>query len=364
MARAALSLGALQVTILKHSKILRRPVRVGFVGLTDCAPLVVAQEHGLFAQRGVHVELSREVGWATIRDKIVYGQLEAAHAPAGLLFAATAGLNTVPADCLTAMVLNLHGNAIVLSQRVAKTGATDGHKLREHIRRKRERLTFGVVYHWSSHHVLLRQWLRDHGIDPDRDVQVVIVPPSQVFANLRAGHLDGYCVGEPWASLAVANKAGFVVARSAELAPLHPEKVLMARADFAERAQHDHLAVVAALLEACAWCDAPENREELVRLLARPEYVNAPAEALRMSMCGRYDFGLGREEECPGFNLFSREDANAPAADKAAWVIDGLVRTGLATREQLPADLAARCFRADLHEQALALLSQTQTHAA
>jgi ABC-type nitrate/sulfonate/bicarbonate transport system substrate-binding protein len=353
-----------QASISKHSKILRRPVRVGFVGLTDCAPLVVAHERGLFARHGLHVELSREIGWATIRDKIVYGQLEAAHAPAGLLFAATMGLNTVPTFCLTAMVLNLHGNAIVLSQRVAKTGATDGHRLREHIRRKRERLTLGVVYHWSSHHVLLRQWLRDHGIDPDRDVQVVIVPPSQVFANLRAGHLDGYCVGEPWASLAVMNKAGFVVARSAEIAPLHPEKVLMARGDFAERAQHEHLALVAALLEACTWCDAPENQDELVTLLARPEYVNAPAEALRMSMGGRYDFGMGRVEECPGFNLFSRDDANVPTPERAGWVLDGLVRTGLGTRDQLPADLATRCFRADLHEQALSFFSQTQTHAA
>src|SRR5262245_19537952 len=177
----------------------------------------MAQELGLFAAHGLQVELSREIGWATIRDKILYGELDAAHAPAGLLFAAAAGLNSVPVDCLTAIVLNLHGNAIVLSQRLGRAGVRDGHQLREYLRRKRERLILGVVYQWSSHHVLLRQWLRDHGIDPERDVQVVIVPPSQVFANLRVGHLDGYCVGEPWASLAVMHRAGFVVARSAEI---------------------------------------------------------------------------------------------------------------------------------------------------
>jgi ABC-type nitrate/sulfonate/bicarbonate transport system substrate-binding protein len=348
----------------KDQKILRRPIRVGFVGLTDCAPLAVAKERGLFAARGLDVELSREIGWATIRDKIVYGELEAAHAPAGMLMAAAAGLNTVPAHCLTGLVLNLHGNAIVLSQRIAKAGATDGHKLREHLRRKRERLTLGVVYHWSSHHVLLRQWLRDHGINPDRDVQVVIVPPSQVYANLRAGHLDGYCVGEPWASLAVMQRAGFVAARSAELAPLHPEKVLMARGDFAERAQHDHVALIAALIEACAWCEAPENRDELVALLARPEYVNAPAEALRMSMCGRYDYGLGRVEDCPGFNIFARGEANVPTEEKAAWVMESFVRTGLAQREQFPADLRERCFRPDLYAQAQALVAESQTNAA
>lgn len=350
--------------ISKHSKILRRTLRLGFVGLTDCAPLIVAKEQGLYAKHGLQVQLTREIGWATIRDKIAYGELDAAHAPAGLLLAATAGLNTVPADCLTALVLNLQGNAIVLSQRLAKAGATDGHKLRERVRRKRDPLTFGVVYQWSSHHVLLRQWLRDHGIDPDQDVQLVIVPPSQVFANLRAGHLDGYCVGEPWASLAVMEGAGFVVARSAEIAPMHTEKVLMVRRDYATRSHDEHVALVAALIEACAWCDAPENRDELIALLARSEYVNAPAEALRMSMCGKYNFGLGRVEECPGSNIFAAGDANDPTPAKARWMLDSFVRTGLIERSQLPADLAEQCFRSDLYAEARTLLSVTQTNAA
>ena len=356
--------GQKHVGISKHSKILRRTLRLGFVGLTDCAPLVVAKERGLYAKYGLQVELTREIGWATIRDKILYGELEAAHAPAGLLLAASAGLNTVPAECLTALVLNLHGNAIVLSQRLAKVGATDGHRLRERVRRKRDPLTFGVVYQWSSHHVLLRQWLREHGIDADKEVQLVVVPPSQVFSNLRAGHLDGYCVGEPWASLAVMERAGFVVTRSAELAPLHPEKVLMVRQDFATRNHEEHLALVAALIEACNWCDAPENRDALVEMLARPNYVNAPAEALRMSMCGKYDFGLGRVEECPGFNLFAAGDANVPTLAKARWMIDSLVQSGLVERGRFPADLAEPSFRPDLYAEARALLSQSQTNPA
>jgi NitT/TauT family transport system ATP-binding protein len=122
--------------------------------------------------------------------------------------------------------------------------------------------------------------------------------------------------------------------------------------------------MVAALIEACAWCEAPENRDELVALLARPEYVNAPAEALRMSMCGRYDFGLDRVEDCPGFNIFARGDANEPTAEKAAWVLQGFIRAGLAEREQLPAGLATRCFRADLHAQARTLLTDSQITAA
>ena len=328
----------------------RQDLRLGYIGLNDCAPLVVAKELGFFEKQGLQVALTREVGWATIREKILFGDLDAAHAPAGMVIAATAGLGSIAEDCLTSLVLNLHGNAIVLSQRLHRIGVRDGHSLREHVRRKKEPLTFGVVYQWSSHHVLLRDWLRAHGIVPDGDIRIVIVPPSQVFSNLRAGNLDGYCVGEPWASLAVMNRSGWVVARSAELAPLHPEKVLMVRRAFAECAPEEHAALGAALLEACSFCDNPENREEIIQLLSRREYVGAPAEALRMSMGDTYDYGYGRVEACQGFNLFHRNDANMPTAEKAAWVIQGLLRTGLT--ESLPPNLASRCFRQDLFAKA------------
>ncbi len=336
----------------------RDSIRLGFVALSDCAPLVMAKELGLFARHGLNVELSREVGWATIRDKILYSELEAAHAPAGMVVAATCGLGSLATDCLTGMILNLHGNAITLSQRLWRAGVRDGHSLREYIARKQERLTFGTVYHWSSHTALLRNWLIQHGINPDRDVQLVIVPPSQVYANLRAKHLDGYCVGEPWNSLAVMGGSGFVVARSAELAPRHPEKVLMVRSYFAERFHDEHLALIAALLESCAWCDDPAHHEELASILARPQYVNAPAEALRMCMRGQFDYGNGRVEECPGANIFSRESANPPTEEKARWVLENFVRCKLVTgMDCFPPDVTARCFRADIHNEARALLS-------
>jgi ABC-type nitrate/sulfonate/bicarbonate transport system substrate-binding protein len=330
-------------------------IRLGFIALNDCAPLVVAQELGFFARHGLRVSLTREVGWATIREKVLFGELEGAHAPAGMVVAATCGLGSVAEDCLTGIVLNLHGNAIVLSQRLHRAGIRDGHTLREHVRRKREALTFGVVYQWSSHHVLLRQWLRSHGIAPDVDVRIVVVPPSQVLTNLRAGNLDGYCVGEPWASLAVVQKSGWVVARSAELAPSHPEKVLMVRRVYAERSHDEHLALIGALREACAFCDDPANREEMIPLLARREYVGTPVDALRMSMDSRYDFGHGRVEECAGFNVFSRDEANAPTSEKGRWVSDGLVQSGLVA--SLPAGIAEQCFRSDLYRAATSAIA-------
>ena len=226
----------------------RRKLRVGFVPLTDCAPLVMAHELGLFRKFGLDVALSRELGWATIRDKVIHGELEAAHAVAGMPVAATLGLGSVPCDCLTALVLNLHGNAITLSEELWKGGVRDGKTLRAEITRSRREkiLMFGVVHTFSSHNFLLRDWLTAAGIHPDRDVRIVVVPPPQMVANLQTGNLDGFCAGEPWNSVAVQSRAGWCVAASAELAPGHPEKVLMVRQDFAEQHDEQHLALVAA----------------------------------------------------------------------------------------------------------------------
>src|SRR5579859_135901 len=234
-----------------------KPLLLGFVPLTDCAPFVMARELGLFAKHGLHVVLKRELGWATIRDKIIYGELDAAHAVAGIGFAATFGLGSIPCPCVTGLVLNLHGNAITLSRELWESGVRDAKTMREAIVKSRGRkvFTLGAVFPFSSHNFLLRQWLAGGGIDPDRDVRIVVVPPPQMVANLEAGHLDGYCVGEPWNSVAVQSHAGWIAATSSELDSQHPEKVLMVRDDFAAKRSEEHVALVAALIEACEFCD-------------------------------------------------------------------------------------------------------------
>jgi ABC-type nitrate/sulfonate/bicarbonate transport system substrate-binding protein len=338
----------------------RRLIRLGFVALSDCAPIVMAHELGLFEKHGVNVELHREVGWATIRDKIVYGELEAAHAPAGLVVAASCGLGSVQTDCLTGLIISLNGNAITLSQDLWKKGVRDGSTFRQEIVRGRQLYTLAVVHPYSAHSILLRNWLRDHGIRPEQDIQIVVVPPAQVHANLKAGHLDGYCVGEPWNSLAVLSNHGWCVATSEELAPHHPEKVLMVRRDFAEAAEHEHLALIAALLEACRFCQRPENRERLLETLAQPEYVGAPILALRMSMAGTFDYGNGRIEKHSSFHIFAGAGANEPTADKADWVIRNLVSSGIIKDPALvPQDRAPEWFRTDLFAKASQLISTT-----
>lgn len=334
---------------------LNRPLRLGFVALADCAPLAVAKELGLFEAHGLDVELNREVGWATIRDKIIYGELDAAQAPAGLLVAANCGLGSIQAECLTGLVLNLHGNAITLSENLWKSGVRDGASLAAEIARGRHKYTFGVVHSFSSHHILLRTWLRAHRIDPVHDVSIVVVPPAQMHANLKAGNLDGYCVGEPWNSVAVMAKTGWCVATSAELAPGHLEKVLMVRSDFSERPEH--LALIAALMEACRICDQPEYRDQMIDILAQPKYVGTTRESIRRGISGLFDYGHGRMEKDQDFHIFSGGGANRPTLERAQWLIRGLHSTGIISDpSQAPITKASEWFRTDIFQAAVQLL--------
>ncbi len=335
------------------------PLHLGFVALADSAPLIMAQELGLFTKYGLNVVLHREVGWATIRDKIVYGELHAAQAPAGLVVASSCGLGTVQVDCLTGLVLNLNGNAITLSQALWNRGVRDGRTLREEIVSSRQLLTFGVVHPFSSHNVLLRHWLRTHSIDPERDVRIVVVPPPQLHGNLKAGQLDGYCVGEPWNSMAILARTGWCAAISAELAPEHPEKVLMVTRAFAEKSEEQHLALIAALTEGCRFCEKPENRERIMETLAKPRNVGASIQALRMSLGSTFDFGNGRLEKVSNFHIFAQGNANEPTEARAHWVVNGIKDCGLADDDSLPEEKITEWFRTDIYQQASGRLRRT-----
>jgi ABC-type nitrate/sulfonate/bicarbonate transport system substrate-binding protein len=336
----------------------RPALRLGFVPLTDCAPLVMARELGLFKNYGLRVELSRELGWATIRDKIIHRELDAAHALAAMPVAATLGLGSIACDCLTALVLNLNGNGITLSNELWHKGVRNGVTLRDEIKRApRDKVyTFGVVFPFSSHRHLLRRWLMRHGVDAERDVRIVVVPPPQMVANLKAGHLDGFCAGEPWNSVAVQAEAGWCVATSAELDPHHPEKVLMVRRDFAESRGEEHILLAAALLDAAAFCDEPENHPAMVEVLARKQYVGVAPDALRRGISGDIDFGHGTKRVVRDFCIFHKDNANEPSGDKAAWAME-LVRTsGLcAEPAALQFALGREIFRPDIFEQAVRL---------
>ena len=320
----------------------------------------MAKELGLFAKYGLRVELKRELGWATVRDKIIYRELDAAHAVVGMPFAATLGLGSVACDCLTALVMNQHGNAITVSADLWKRGVRDAAALKKEIGQRGPdgQLTLGVVYPFSSHNFVLRAWLKAAAIDPDRDVRIVVVPPPQMVINLKAGHLDGFCVGEPWNSVAVQSAGGHCLVSSAELAPGHPEKVLMTRRDFTEKRASEHLALVAAVLEGCAFCQEKSNQAEVISVLTRSEYVGTSATALARGLNGDLDFGYGGSRTTDDFNVFYSPDANEPSAEKAAWVLRHLRQSGRVTEPaKLTPSLGGRVFRSDLYQEATRLLS-------
>jgi ABC-type nitrate/sulfonate/bicarbonate transport system substrate-binding protein len=217
----------------------------------------------------------------------------------------------------------------------------------------------GIPFPHSSHHFLMRGWLKSLGLDADSAAQFVVVPPPQMPLNLKAGHLDGYCVGEPWNSIAVHQRCGVIAATSAEIAPGHPEKVLMVRREFADSRKEQHIELAAALLKACRYCDAPENREHVIEALSQKEYLNAPVEAVRPGLTGELDRGGGHFEQRDDFTVFARNNANEPSPDKAAWILDGLRSANLCKDAcTLNCNLEQEVFSAETFDEALRLCNE------
>jgi two-component system, oxyanion-binding sensor len=300
----------------------RKPLRVGFLPENDCAPIVVAREFGLFDKYDLNVEIQSQPSWKHIHDRIIDGQFDAAHAPGMLPLLINLGLTPEKIDCLTGMVLSLQGNAITIRRDLWRLGVRDAVSLRERMweDRNRKTYTFGVTCPLSSQYSLLCQWLRSAEAPPVTSVRIEFVPPEQMFPLLKLGYLDGYCAGEPWTSVAVQAGVGACVATSATLAPLHPEKVLLVRKDFAEKRADEHERLIAALIEACFFCDQPKNQEAICEVLARPQFVNAPVECLRPGLIGPFAPEDARVGSLHGLNVFHRLRANDPGSAKAAWL--------------------------------------------
>ncbi len=316
-----------------------RLLRIGYVPLLDSAPLVVAHGLGFFEREGLATTLLRQPGWACVRDKMLYGEIDAAHAPAGFLFAINAGATSNVGRCLTAFIMSAQGNGITLSREQADRGVRDVKDLAAEVKARRSSvMTLGIVSKHSSHAHLLRAWLQQGGIDPDKDVRIVVLPPQQMVVSLAAGHLDGFCAGEPWNTRAVSEGCGWVVTTSSELAPMHPEKVLLVHEDFAQQHHQEHMGLLRAQQAACHWCAQPENRDMLVRLLARWVFLDMPEKLLREALSG------------PMAPIFEAPGLHEPSADKAGWVLGEMRRQRLLPTAIKDGELL-ECFRLDLHAQ-------------
>lgn len=333
----------------------RNALKLGFVPMADCAPLVVAQELGLFKRYGLEVELCREPGWATIREKMYHRELDAAQAPGSMVFELSWGYNGLVCPCITSFVTALNGNAITLSNELWDMGVRDGESLKKVIvGNPSRRFTFAGVLKYSSQNYLMRHWLMAAGIDPVRDVDIAIVAPPQVHDCLKNGYLDGYCVAEPWSSVGLLQGIGWCVTLTSDFAPKHLEKVFMVTEEFHYANPERHLSLILALREAARFCDDPLNRSELAEILSKPEFVGVSSEVIANGLVGPFKMGMGRVTNAENAIVYFRDDANRPTQEKARWVLDEIGLHQLQpSREPIEEDEIRRCYREDIYDEAL-----------
>lgn len=356
-------------------------LKLGFIKLTDMAPLAIALEKGFFVEEGLNVTLEPQANWKVLLDGVIGGQLDAAHMLAGQPIAATLGYGT-QANLIAPMSLDLNGNAITLSNRVwamiKPNLPVEGGKVRhpisaaalkpvvERFRSEGKPFNMGMVFPVSTHNYELRYWLAAGGLNPGfytpgdvagtvgADVNLSVTPPPQMPATLEAGTIDGYCVGEPWNQQAVARGIGVPVITDDQIWHNNPEKVLGLREDFAASNPATVAAMVRAIIKAQAWLDADNggNRAEAVEILSRPNYVGADAAVLSASMTGQFTFEPGDTRPAEGFNVFFNDFAGYPYYSDAVWTLTQMRRWGQIAEDHPDSwylDTAKRVYRPDLY---------------
>ncbi|PSB04458.1 ABC transporter ATP-binding/substrate-binding protein [Merismopedia glauca] len=331
-------------------------LNLGFIPLTDCAPLIIAKEKGLFAKHGLEqVNLHRENNWHDIAQGVTTGRLDAAQMVATMPLALTMGMGgKKPLPVVTAMVLSRNGNAITFSKELYRQGVRNLQDFRRVISETPDRVfNLGVVHPASMQNLLLRYWLAAGGIDPDRDVNLTIIPPTQMVDRLKAGEIDGYCVGEPWNSRAIHEDLGFVIATDLEIWRGHPEKVLGVREAWANQHPETHLALVKALMEAGEYCDDPRHREEIVDLLCLPQYLDANPAYVRNGFIEPFERGNGEEAKLlRRFPQFHLDNSNCPQRVEGLWILTQLARWGTTPFPRNWLEILERVRRVDIFGEA------------
>lgn len=342
------------------------PVSIAFLQLTDAAPLIVARERGFAEAEGIDLTLVRTTSWATLRDRLIYGQVQAAQMLAPLAVAVTLGLSQQPAALASPCKLNVNGNMVVMSGEFAAALAPDlaqrlddplgtAHDFAAAIGLHRRKPVIGIVHRFSSHALMLRYWLASAEIDPDRDVVLRVLPPSLMAEAMRAGEIDGFIAGEPWGSVAVEAGLAEAVAIGERIWQRGVEKVLAFRNDWLEQNGDTVDRLVRAVTAAAHWCDEPDNRAVLAALLARLGYVDQPSDVIERALTGSIIPRLG-EGPCrfPDFMLFAREATGFPWRSQALWIYSQFVRWRLIERSEADQQAAGAVFRPDVYRRALA----------
>jgi len=305
-------------------------VKIGFIPLTDCAPIVVAAQMGFDKKYGIKITPSKEASWAAVRDKVANGELHAAHILYGMVYGVQLGIGGQQKDMAVLMSLNNNGQGITLSNQLKEKGVKDGRSLKRLLDNENRDYTFAQTFPTGTHAMWLNYWLAANGIDPVKDVKNIVVPPPQMVANMRIGNMDGYCVGEPWNARAIYDKVGFSVATSQDIWTDHPEKVLGTTAEFVAKNPNTARAMIMAILDACKFIDATENRAKVAKLISGKSYVNAPEDVIGGRFVGDYDNGIGKKWKDPNYMKFYGDGAvNFPYLSDGMWFLTQHKRWGL-----------------------------------
>jgi nitrate ABC transporter ATP-binding subunit len=306
-------------------------LEIGFVPLVACAPLAIAKEKGFFAHHGLdEVTLVREASWRGIQDGVAGGYLDAAQMPSGMPIWLTAGgLDGKPLPIASSLTMTRNGNAITLDKKFYQQGVHSLTDLRRMLlETPAKQHTFGMVHPASMHNLLLRYWLASGNINPEKDVTITNLPPAQMIANLQAGNIDGYCIGEPWNIRASVEGIGYTIATDLEVWNGHPSKVLGVREDWARAYPNTHVALVKALLEACRYCADPANQNEIREILSRGEYLSTEMEYIYLGSPTEYICSLKSSPQEHAHHQFFGTGVNRPSRTEHLWMMTQMARWG------------------------------------
>ena len=343
----------------------RARVRIGVLPLADAVPLLVARDKGFFAAQGLDATVSIEGSWAGIRDKLATGLLDAAQLLAAMPIAANLGIDGLRVPMHAGLMLSRNGSSITVSSalydamgRPPPDPAASADALRALIdddrRKGRPRRVFAHVFPFSTHHYVLSEWLETAGIDPERDVSLLVIPPPLMVKMLRERRIDGYCVGAPWGGAAEAAGVGRRLTSVPLIRPGCAEKVLGVTRDWAELNPHTHLGVVAALIEACRWLDEPGHRAQAAIMLEAAEWIAAPASTLRNALLDD-----GNDPRGPHI-VFGVDEAAEPTADDARWFARQMLRRGQVATDVDAEGIAERTYDRRFFGQAQAIASASR----
>ncbi|MDB5849318.1 MAG: nitrate transporter [Rhodoferax sp.] len=332
----------------------KEEVKIGFIPLTDCASVVMASVLGIDKKYGVKIVPSKEASWAGVRDKMVNGELDFAHALYGLVYGVHLGVSGPKKDMAVLMTLNQNGQAITLSKKLADKGAVDGPGLAKVMKADKTEYTFAQTFPTGTHAMWLYYWMASFGIDPLKDAKVIVVPPPQMVANMRVGNMDGYCVGEPWGHRAIIDGIGVTAQTTQDIWKDHPEKVLGTTADFVKKNPNTCRAVTAAILEAGRWIDAGlQNKSKMAETIADKSYVNTSVDAINQRILGRYQNGMGKTWDDPNYMKFYNDGSvNFPYLSDGMWFLTQHKRWGLLKEHPDYLAVAQQINQIDIYKQA------------